>query len=72
MTKEQIISEAMALDPRERNKVAEAIWQNISPGELYSEQLGEIRRRLDAIDSGEVQFIPGDEVMRGLWQRLGR
>ena len=54
MTKEQILSEAMTLDPHERDEVAEALWQSIAPGELSSEQLGEIRRRLEAIDSVQV------------------
>ena len=72
MTKEQILSEAMTLNPRERDEVAEALWQSIAPDELSPEQLAEIRRRLDAIDSGQAQFVPGDQVMRELQERFGR
>jgi putative addiction module component (TIGR02574 family) len=72
MTKEQIISEAMTLDPRERDEVAETLWQSIAPGELSPEQLNELRRRLDAIDSGQAEFVPGDQVMRELRQRFQR
>ena len=71
MTKEQILSEAMTLNPRERDEVAEALWQSIAPDELSAEQLAEIRRRLDAIDAGQAQFVPGDQVMRELRERFG-
>ncbi len=70
MTKDQIINEAMALDPRERDEVAETLWQFASRGELSSDQLTEIRRRMDSLDSGEAVPIPGEEVMRELRQRF--
>jgi hypothetical protein len=44
MTKDQILTEAMALDPRERDEVAEFLWQSIVPGELTARQLAEVRR----------------------------
>ena len=72
MTKEQILSEAMTLDPQERDEVAEALWQCVVPGEFTSEQLTEIRKRLEAMDSGRVQMIPGEQVMQELRQRFGR
>ena len=72
MTKEQILTEAMALDPRERDEVAEALWQGIVPGELTPAQGQEIRRRVKALDSGTVQAIPGEQVMQELRQRFQR
>ncbi len=76
MTKDQIINEAMALDPKERDEVAETLWQFASAvelgGELSSDQLAEIRRRIASIDSGEAVPIPGEEVMREFRQRFQR
>jgi putative addiction module component (TIGR02574 family) len=72
MTKEQILTEAMALAPRERDQVAEALWQGIAPGELSSSQIAEIRRRLDALDRGLTHALPGEQVMQELRQRFQR
>jgi putative addiction module component (TIGR02574 family) len=72
MTKEQILNEAMALQPRERDEVAEALWQSGAPGELSPEQSAEIRRRIEDLDSGRVQPIPGDDVMQELRKRFHR
>jgi putative addiction module component (TIGR02574 family) len=72
MTKDQILSEAMSLDPRERDEVAEALWQSIVPGEVTLEQVTEIRRRMEALDIGQAQPIPGEQVMRELRQRFRR
>jgi putative addiction module component (TIGR02574 family) len=72
MTKDQILSEAMALDPSERDEVAEALWQTIVPGELAPEQGLELRRRIDALDNRLVQAIPGEQVMQELRQRFQR
>jgi putative addiction module component (TIGR02574 family) len=72
MTKEQILIEAMALDPHDRDEVAEALWQSAEPGEFTSEQLAEIRRRINDIDGGRIQMIPGEQVMQELRQRVQR
>lgn len=72
MTKDQILTEAMALDPRERDEVAEALWQGIVPGEFSPGQLAEVRRRIVALDSGEIQPVPGEQVMQELRQRFQR
>ena len=66
MTKEQILNEAMSLDPRERDEVAEALWQSLVPGELTPGQLAEVRRRIESLENGTAQSIPGDQVMREL------
>ncbi len=72
MTKDQILTEAMALDPRERDEVAEALWQCLVPEELEPGQVAEIRRRIDALDNGLVQPIPGEQVTAELRQRFQR
>ena len=72
MTKEQILHEAMSLDPREREEVAESLWQSLVPGELTPGQLTEVRRRIESLDNGTAQSIPGDQVMQELRQRFPR
>jgi len=72
MTKEQILAEAMALEPSERDEVAEGLRQSIKPDELSPEQTAELRRRIEAHKRGELQFIPGEEVMKELTQRPQR
>ena len=72
MTKEQILTEAMSLDPRERDEVADALWQCVVPGEFTSGQIAEVRRRIAALDSGEAYSIPGEQVMTELRARFQR
>jgi putative addiction module component (TIGR02574 family) len=70
MTKDQVLSEAMALDPAERDEVAEALWQSLRPTEFTAEQRAEIRRRIEALDSGKAHWLPGRQVMRELREHL--
>lgn len=72
MTKSQILTEAMALQPQERDEVAEALWQSLVPGELSSEQMTEIRRRIRSADSGQSQPLPGEQVLHELRSRFQR
>jgi putative addiction module component (TIGR02574 family) len=72
MTKDQILTEAMSLDPRERDEVAEALWQCVVPEEFTPGQVAEVRRRIAALDSGQDQPIPGEQVMRELRERFQR
>jgi putative addiction module component (TIGR02574 family) len=71
MTKEQIIAEVMKLAPEERDEVAEEIRQRNAP-DLTPAQLKEIHRRVEAIDRGEVEMIPGEQVMRELRERFSQ
>jgi len=72
MTKEQILTEAMALDPVDRDQIAESLWRCVVPGELTPAQSVELRRRLNALDSGAVAAIPGEQVMQELRRRFQR
>jgi len=60
----------MALPPQDRDEVAEALWQCVGPDEVSLARIAELHRRLGAIDRGEVQMLPGEEVMRELRQRF--
>jgi putative addiction module component (TIGR02574 family) len=70
MTKEQLLAEVMKLDPTERNELAEDIRQRSAP-DLTPEQIAEVRRRAAAIDRGDMGTVPGEQVMRELFERLG-
>ena len=72
MTKDQILTEAMAMEPRERDEVAEALWQCIVPQEFAPGQVAEVRHGAAALDNGEVEPVPGDQVMQELRQRFQR
>jgi putative addiction module component (TIGR02574 family) len=65
-TSEEIFHAAMALSPEVRAKLAErligSLAEDVSP-EITSEQLAEVRRRIAQVESGEVELIPGDEVL---------
>jgi putative addiction module component (TIGR02574 family) len=71
MTKEQLLDEAKALDPLQRAELIEDLRQ-ITDDELAPELRAELRRRIEAIDRGEVTFIPGEQVMREIRERLSR
>jgi putative addiction module component (TIGR02574 family) len=72
MTKDQILSEAMALGPDEREALAEELWLSLN-GERQKEVdaawLEEVRRRDAAFAAGEVQASDLDDVMARLLAR---
>ena len=72
MTKDQIFSEAMALQPDDRQKLAEDLFQSVETEPLTPEQQEELRRRALAIDRGEMALIPADEALRRLRERARR
>ena len=65
-TSEEIFRDAMALPPDARaeltERLVESLAQDISP-EITEAQLAEVRRRIAQVESGEVELIPGDEVL---------
>jgi putative addiction module component (TIGR02574 family) len=67
LTREQIMTEVMALDPKERQALAQEIWEtaiNEVPPDVEAAWMDECRRRIGQLDRGEVQAIPGEQVMR--------
>jgi putative addiction module component (TIGR02574 family) len=71
MTKAQIISEVKAMPPQERTELLEDLRQFAIDDELTPEQIAEVRRRAQAVDRGEMGTVPGEKVMRELFERLG-
>jgi putative addiction module component (TIGR02574 family) len=72
MTKEQILTEAMALDPRDRDEIAQTLWQSADPREFTAEQIREHRRRIDDLDAAQTRLIPGEQVMEELRKQFRR
>jgi putative addiction module component (TIGR02574 family) len=75
MTKEQIYAEAIALDVREREALAEELLLTVDDGtreEVDAAWAEEIERRIAEYERGEVKAIPGDQVLRELRARHDR
>ena len=66
MTKEQLLHEALSLDPCQRDELAEQLWQSINDGELPPEKIEEIRGRIQAMERGEGSSKLSDEVVARL------
>jgi putative addiction module component (TIGR02574 family) len=65
-TSEEIFREAMTLSLEVRAELAERLIgnlaENVAP-EITKAQLAEVKRRIAEVESGEVELIPGDEVL---------
>jgi len=72
VTKSQILSEALKLEPNELEELADELWQKTASAELSPAQVAEVRARAAAVDSGAMETFPGDEVMDELKNRFKR
>lgn len=68
-TKEQIIAEALQLDEKERAEMAHQLLVSLEPvaedpAEIEQAWIEEALRRSAEMESGEVEGIPVDEVLR--------
>jgi putative addiction module component (TIGR02574 family) len=70
LTREQILEETKSWPPKDREALIDDLRQVVDD-DLTPEQSAEIRRRIDAVDRGEMTTIPGEQVMRELhdWLR---
>ena len=67
MNLQKIADEALHLPKEERAQLIQKLVLSLdipSEDELRSDWLLEARRRAEELDSGVVQAVPGDEVMR--------
>jgi putative addiction module component (TIGR02574 family) len=70
MTKQQLLAEAMKLDAKEGEELAEELWHQVTVNEqLSASQVAELHRRGEAIDQGKATWIPGEDVLRELRER---
>ena len=67
---DQILQEALKLAPAERADLVEAIAASLDGFELRPEWEAEIQRRVEDVDSGRVNPVPGDTVFARLAQRF--
>jgi putative addiction module component (TIGR02574 family) len=69
---EVLEAEAMKLTPGERADLADKLWLSVhSKEEVDAEWDAEIARRIEQVDSGEVQCIPWETVMAELRAKYG-
>ncbi|MCW9705224.1 addiction module protein [Fodinibius salsisoli] len=72
MTLTEVIEEIATYSDTERIKIRTAIQKTLRPPDPEIEQAWaeEADRRLDEIENGEVETIPGDQVIRSIRERL--
>lgn len=69
---DQLTTQALALSPEERVELAQRLWDSVDcltddDAELFAE----IERREAEIESGKVELISHEEVMRNLRKVVG-
>jgi putative addiction module component (TIGR02574 family) len=73
-TSEQILTQALALDERERVELAERLWESVESAphedDLTDEQKAMLDRRWEEIESGKVKCRPFDDVLVELTEKL--
>ena len=63
---------ALALPREERARLAERLIESLDDDPAVEEAwAAEIKRRLDAIDRGEVEMVPAEDVIAEARRRLG-
>ena len=74
-TKEQILTEAMALGPTDREAIAEQLLATVDGEDRQSVDAAwaaEVARRLATYDRGEVRSSPPAEMFRRLREKYAR
>jgi putative addiction module component (TIGR02574 family) len=67
----QIFEAALKLEPGERERLAEALWQSIDDqGDIEAAWAEEIKQRITAADAGELDSKPWDEARDELLAEL--
>jgi putative addiction module component (TIGR02574 family) len=71
LTIEQIKAEAMKLPPEARADLADWLWISVESREsVQAAWDAEIARRIEEIESGKVELIPGEEVLARIDKKL--
>lgn len=67
----QIFEAALKLDPSERERLAEALWQSIEDqGDIDAAWAEEVKRRIEAADAGAIDSTPWDQARDELLDEL--
>lgn len=69
-----LMNEAASLPLEERARLVDSLLQTLNPVDdsAAAAWLATARRRLDDLDSGRVNAVPGDEVFERVRRRLGQ
>lgn len=71
LTIEQIMEEAMKLPPEARADLADWLWVSVESREsVQAAWDAEIARRIEEIESGNAELIPGEEVLARIDKKL--
>jgi putative addiction module component (TIGR02574 family) len=71
----EILQEALALEPKEREQLADCVYESLQKESQESVDAAwdvEIERRLKEIDEGKAELRPWDETMARLKARFVR
>ncbi len=71
---DDLIKEAISLPVELRARLVDELLKSLNPSQVEMDELwaAEAEKRVDEIESGKVQPIPGEQVFRDLRKRLGR
>lgn len=71
ISKDELISEAVSLPVEIRLQLVEKLLESLNPSHKDIDELWalEAERRVNEIEKGEVETVPGDEVFRKLRER---
>jgi putative addiction module component (TIGR02574 family) len=75
LTREQILSEALALGPDERAELAESLWLSVDEGtqaEIDAAWATEVSRRIADFDAGRAKAKPVEESIERLRRKAAR
>jgi len=70
---EHLLQSALSLPPSDRADIAASLIQSLDEtvdADADAAWAEEIKRRIEAIDNGQVTLIPWDQVIREMRQRL--
>lgn len=71
LTIEQIKAEAMKLPPEVRADLADWLWVSVESREsVQAAWDAEIARRIEELESGNIELIPGEEVFARIDKKL--
>lgn len=68
---DEILQAALQLEPGERASLVEALSASLNGLDLGEEWEAEIARRIEEVDAGRVETVPGEAVFTRLQQRFG-
>jgi len=74
MDRQQLISEIENLPIEERTSIIDELLQSLNTPDPEIEEawIEEAERRLDEIESGKVETIPGEQVISSIRERLSK